>query len=104
MNTTTTSVPNLTDLRKILQEHKDELYQQFGVTHVGLFGSYAREEATSTSDIDIVVEIENPDLFIMAALKTYLEELLHHPVDVIRLRQQMNPLLKQRIEHDALYV
>ncbi|MCF7804232.1 MAG: nucleotidyltransferase family protein [Candidatus Marinimicrobia bacterium] len=104
MKTTTASVPNIKDIRKILQEHKDELYQKFGVTHVGLFGSYAREEATPASDIDIVVEIENPDLFIMAALKTYLEELLKREVDVVRLRHHMNPSLKTRIEHEAVYV
>ncbi len=47
---------------------------------------------------------DHPDLFITAMLKQDLETLLNHPVDVIRLRETMNPRLKARIEREAAYV
>jgi len=45
---------------KKLGEHKPELQRKYPVSGIGVFGSYAREEATDQSDIDIVVEIIAP--------------------------------------------
>lgn len=55
------------------------------------------------SDVDIVVEMK-PDLLKRSALRQELEEMLNSPVDVIRYSKHMNPLLKQRIDREALYV
>ena len=104
MKTQITSATNGRTVEAVFREHKEELRKRFGVSHVGVFGSYSRGEATPASDIDIVVEIDNPDLFIMAALKAYLEDLFTREVDVVRFRHHMNPALKKRIEHDAVYV
>ena len=41
-----------------LRSHKIELNEKYGVSKIGLFGSYARDEADSESDIDIAVEID----------------------------------------------
>ena len=41
-----------------LTNHRQELADKFGVTKIGLFGSYARDEAKETSDIDIALEIQ----------------------------------------------
>jgi hypothetical protein len=46
-----------------LQQNKQKLAQDFGVTKIGLFGSYARDEARGDSDIDIAVEIESDNKF-----------------------------------------
>jgi hypothetical protein len=92
------------DLLNFIAEHKDELRRSFGVKKIGLFGSYARGEVSEGSDIDIVVELEKPDLFYLIGIKQTLEEALGRKVDVIRLRDTMNASLKRRIQRDAVYV
>ncbi|MFH2029660.1 MAG: nucleotidyltransferase family protein [Bacteroidota bacterium] len=87
-----------------MSKYKLELQSKFGVLSISLFGSYARNEENSESDIDIAVDMEKADLFTMASLKNYLQELLGKKVDVIRIRKNMNTILKNRIEKDAIYV
>ena len=45
------------DIRAILRECLPEIREKYGVTSIGVFGSYARGEATQKSDIDIIVEL-----------------------------------------------
>ena len=44
------------DIFKTIQDNKETI-KSFGVTQIGLFGSYVRNEQTSTSDIDFLVDI-----------------------------------------------
>ena len=44
---------------KEIQKRKEEIQKKFHVKHLTLFGSYARDEQTDISDIDILVEFEN---------------------------------------------
>lgn len=87
-----------------INAQKPELSSKYGVKRIGLFGSYARGHANRDSDIDIVVELEKPDLFLLIGIKQYLEDALGAHVDIVRLRNRMNPALKTRIERDAIYV
>lgn len=86
-----------------LREHKQEL-EKYGVTRVGIFGSVARDEAREESDVDVVVELKTPDLFLMVDLKEKLESILGTKVDLIRYSKRMNQFLKNRIDKEALYV
>ncbi|HNS03088.1 MAG TPA: nucleotidyltransferase family protein [Anaerolineae bacterium] len=86
-----------------LSAHKPELSAKYGVTRLGIFGSVARGEASSASDVDIVVEMP-PDLFMMVHMKEDLEDILAAPVDLIRYSRFLNDTLKRRIDHDAIYV
>jgi len=95
---------NRDEIIRFISEHKAEFEQNFGVTKIGLFGSYARGEAREGSDIDIVVEVEKPDLFNLIGIKQAIEEALRSNVDIVRLRDKMNKFLKQRIERDVIYV
>ncbi len=88
---------------RILSAHKEELSAKYGVTRLGIFGSVAREEASSASDVDIIVEMP-PDLFKMVHMKEDLEEILNAPVDLIRYHKFLDDYLKRRIEHEAIYV
>lgn len=88
----------------ILARFRDQRAQEFSITRIGIFGSLARGEATEVSDVDVVVELERPDLLLLVGIKQELEELLQRPVDVVRYREQMNPLLKKRIDREAIYV
>ena len=95
---------NRDDIISFISLHKDEFRQKYGVKKIGLFGSYAKGDVHEGSDIDIVVELEKPDLFIMIGIKQAIEESLKKKVDVIRLRDKMNSFLRQRIERDVIYV
>ncbi len=95
---------NKNTIQKIVSSHRIELREKFGVTQIGLFGSYARDDAHPASDIDFLVELENPDLFIMAGLKYYLEDLLGKSVDVVRIRKNMNEYLRAKIAREVVYV
>ena len=57
-----------------------------------------------TSDIDIYVETETPNPFLIVRMKAYLEKLLGCSVDVIRAHKNMNAFLKQQIEKDGIHV
>ena len=89
---------------EILREHKQELAEKYGVTRIGIFGSVARDEATEESDMDVVVEMSKPDLFLMVHIKEMLESVMHCPVDIVRYRDRMNAFLRRRIDAEAVYV
>ena len=95
---------NRDDITKYISEHKTEFEQEFGVKKIGIFGSYARDEAHKESDIDIVVVLEKPDLFLLIGIKQVIEEAFNKKVDVVRMRDNMNSFLRQRIERDVVYV
>jgi len=66
----------------ILSSHREAL-QQFGVKSLLLFGSVARDEARTDSDVDILVEFDRAvGLFTFGELKQYLEQILGQPVDL----------------------
>lgn len=81
-----------------------QLQRDHGVTRLGVFGSVARDEATAMSDIDVVLELQAPDLFTMVEIKEDLERVFHCSIDVVRYRERMNPYLKGRIDREAVYV
>lgn len=87
-----------------LSAQKSEFKKEFGVKTIGLFGSYALGQSHEDSDIDIVVELEKPDLLTLVGIKQRIEEDLGIKVDVVRNRERMNHTLKKRIERDAVYV
>ena len=90
------------DVLNYLKEHYQEFHNEYNVEKIGLFGSYARDEATEDSDIDIFVQM-HPKLLDMIAIKQLIEEDLHLKVDIVRLRDKMNPYLKKRILRDGIY-
>lgn len=98
---------DIADREAVLRELatlKPQLEARYGVTRIGVFGSAARDELRKDSDIDIVVEMKEPDLFYLVHIKETLEEEFGHPVDIIHFRERMNEFLKQRIQREALYV
>ena len=83
---------------------KEQNADKYGITKLGLFGSVARGEQDEDSDVDIYLESEPHSLFTMSHIKEELQELLGCRVDIVRLREQMNLLLRKRIEKEGIYV
>jgi predicted nucleotidyltransferase len=86
-----------------LRNYRAQFERLYGVTKIGVFGSIARDELRENSDIDVVVEMREPDLFYMVHIKETLEKDFQRPVDVIRYRNTMNRFLKARIDREARY-
>jgi predicted nucleotidyltransferase len=92
------------EILKTIAQFRRSREDEFGIIRIGIFGSAARDDVDDESDVDVVVEIAEPDLLTLVGIKQELEELLQRPVDVVRYRENMNRFLKQRIERDAVYV
>ena len=92
------------DVLKILADHRDELRQQFGVKSLALFGSVARDEATETSDVDLLVAFARPvGLFGLYALQDYLVQLLGCAVDIGTL-DSLKPRIRARVLAESIDV
>jgi predicted nucleotidyltransferase len=78
--------------------------EKYSIINIGLFGSGSRRTMNEQSDIDIVVELEDPDMFNLISIKQDLEEELNRAVDIVRYREKMNTFLKAKIEKEAIYV
>lgn len=92
------------EILAILREFKRDYGEKYGIIEIGLFGSIARNEARDDSDVDICVKTRTPDPFALVHIKESIEALVRKHVDIVRVRDKMNPFLKQRIEKDAVYV
>lgn len=88
----------------LLKDFKMRQAEKYGILKLGIFGSVARGQQTENSDVDIYYEGEAQGLFSLSHMKNELEELLGCPVDIIRLRDRMNQLLRKRIEREGIYV
>ena len=86
-----------------LSLHKQELQDNFSLTKIGLFGSYAKNTADKNSDIDIVIESDKKDFFLREDLKDYLELNFKLPVDIGYL-DSIREYYKVKIEKDIIYV
>jgi predicted nucleotidyltransferase len=86
-----------------LKNHLSLFGRLYGVTKIGVFGSAARNELRHNSDIDVVVEMKEPDLFYLVHIKEQLEKDFNRRVDIIRYRNTMNRYLKARIDREAHY-
>lgn len=68
---------------QVLQSQRAYLAAEFGVSQIGLFGSYATGQPNEASDIDLLVEFERPIGFRFLELVDYLEAVLGSKVDVL---------------------
>ena len=88
----------------LLRQENAELTKQFGVKSLLLFGSVARNEATSASDVDLLVEFSRPvGYFGLFALQDYLEILLGCSED-LGTPESLKPYIKERIMGEIIHV
>ena len=86
----------------LLRAHQGEWRERYQLQRIGLFGSVARNQATATSDVDVWVELDPLTPFATVHLKQELQELLERPIDLVRLRERMNPALRQAILQEGI--
>jgi predicted nucleotidyltransferase len=94
----------LIDIQNILTELKSELIEKYNVSQLGIFGSYARGDYNSASDIDILVEYsQKPSLFGLIELQDYLSDRLQMKVDLVT-KEGLKPQIKEKILAEVIYL
>ena len=95
---------NRDEILSLLYQYKERNRKKYSIINIGLFGSASQRAMNELSDVDIVVELEDPDMFNLISIKQDLEEDLNRSVDIVRYREKMNAFLKAKIEKEAIYV
>jgi hypothetical protein len=95
------STKELTDkeIMSLLKKHKD-LLKKYKVKRIGLFGSYVRGEQKKRSDIDFLVEFEEPNFDNFMDLIFYLEDLLRKKVELIT-NGSLSPYIEPYVEKEV---
>ena len=92
------------DAVQLLRKHQVEFTKQYHVKSLSLFGSVARNEASTDSDVDLLVEFSQPiALFGFIELQQRLEALLGVKVDLGTLRS-LKPRIKDQVLQEAIRV
>ena len=67
----------------ILKEHKQELFDNYPIKSLALFGSYSRGDYSKESDVDVMVELSEPNAYKFIDLGYHLEKILNKKVDLV---------------------
>lgn len=89
---------------KLLRKNMTILKNKYGITSLSLFGSTARGEQKEGSDIDLFVDTETPNPFLLMDAKEFLENETGISVDIVRNHQNLNPRLRKRIMKDGIFI
>ncbi len=88
---------------KKLTAVKPHLQEKYNLTELALFGSYARDEQTALSDIDIMVKMSTPDFRNYSQIYHSLEEVFAGTVVQVVSRGAIRPQYFKYVEPDLLY-
>ena len=97
---------NQTQIIQYLSANKQDISRKYHLKRMGIFGSYARNEQTPESDLDLLVEFEDntPDLTDKKEfLRKEIESIFHINVDICR-EKYIKPFFLQQILSDIIYV
>jgi uncharacterized protein len=87
------SQPSMDEILATLRQHRDEFRTQYAMRSLGVFGSYVRGEASVDSDLDLLVEYdEPPSLFQFVRFQRWLSDLLGIPVDLV-MKSALRPAI-----------
>lgn len=98
---------NREEIITILRHHYAYLVAEYGIKRIGLFGSFARDRVTQSSDVDLVIEFDRPIGFRFVELAEDLEKILGRKVDLLTptsLRGIRIPSIAAEIEESIIYV
>ncbi len=95
---------NLETIKSLLEKQKHELKMKYGVKSIGIFGSFVRGEAKSSSDIDVLVEFEKPiRMFKFLELEEYLSKLCGRKVDLVS-KKALKPNIGKHILKEVVEI
>ena len=98
-------ISSIEDVVAYLKNNKRFFYERFGVTRMGIFGSFTRDEQTFSSDIDMVVEIEKSrkNIHSFLQIKRFLEKELTRKID-LGFEHSLKPIVREKIKGQIIYV
>lgn len=92
------------DVIKKLNEQLPILRKNYHLKNIGLFGSFVRNEAGADSDIDILVEFNEPiGLFKFIELENHLSDLLKKKVDLVS-KKALKPAIGKQILKEVINI
>ena len=95
---------SIEEIKKIIQQHKKEMKEKYGVKEIGIFGSLVRGEMKEESDVDILVEFEKPiGFFKFLELEEYLSNLIGRKVDLVS-KKALKPHIGKYILEEVITV
>lgn len=92
------------DILALLNDFMPYAEKRYGIKRIGVFGSVARGEQNDDSDVDICYEGHALSFLTMDLFQSELEKLLGCKVDTVRVRDNMNSVLRERIRKEGVYV
>jgi len=102
MNKNNEASKQLIEILVLKRNELNALAQKHGASNIRIFGSVARREETTCSDIDLLVDMdEDASLFDLARLKNDLEDLLGRNID-ITTKPALHPMLADAILKEAI--
>ncbi|HLP15976.1 MAG TPA: nucleotidyltransferase family protein [Bacteroidota bacterium] len=94
---------NRETIQTILLDRKQDLISRYHLKAIGIFGSCTRDDFREDSDVDILIEYENPMGMEFIDLADELERLLKRKVDLVS-RNGIKPKYFEEIKKDLIYV
>ncbi len=91
------------EILELLNKHKAYIQKTYEVEKIGLFGSYARDNANEESDIDIYVEFKHNTFDNLAGLWNYLEDLYQKKVDLVHKHKRAKGAIFNAIQKEVIY-
>ena len=94
------------DIIKFLSEHLSSLKDEYNISKIGLFGSFARNEQNDSSDIDIILEFQEGTENIYekkSRLREFLTNHFQRDVDLCR-EKYLKPYVKDYLQKEIIYV
>jgi predicted nucleotidyltransferase len=95
---------DLTVILDKLRSMRHELRERYHVRNIGVFGSYSRKDQTDQSDLDLVVEFDQPiGMMAFVHLKNLISDRLNLRIDLVT-PDGLHPLIRDRVLHEVVYV
>lgn len=91
------------DLENKLKKIKPILTEKFYISEIGYFGSYAEEQQTDHSDLDLIVEFSQPVGWSFFTLEKFLEQTLGLPIDLVT-KNALKERIKSSILDQVIYI
>ena len=94
----------LEEVLNTLTQHKPEIFKNYDLKELGIFGSLVRGENKNNSDIDIIVEYKTtPDLIKYIELENHIEKILNAKVDLV-IKKTVRQELRDDILSEVIYL
>ncbi|MEA3353548.1 MAG: nucleotidyltransferase domain-containing protein [Campylobacterota bacterium] len=88
---------------KYLKENKKSLQKQYNIKEIALYGSYAKDKQSQTSDIDLLISSDTS----VSDIEKFREKLFSHfhtNIDILEERNIFIPTIKLMIKRECIYV